>query len=101
MSPIYNIHFNNGNGIFREKIASIINRYNNTALFIAGDLNSRIKDMLDYIPNDDVGCIFDESVAYPSDNFEIPRKSKDKGCNKFGLSLIDLCCSYDLHVSNG
>ena len=69
-------------------------------MFIADDLNSRIKDMLDYIPNDDVGCIFDESVAYPSDNFEIPRKSKDKGCNKFGLSLIDICCSYDLHIFN-
>ena len=71
-----------------KKYASIVTVYNNTALFIAGDLDSRIKDLLDYIPNDDVCCIFDESVPYPSHNFEISRKLKDKVCYKFGLSLI-------------
>ena len=46
--------------------------------------------------------IFGENMAYPADNFSIPRKSK--GCNFYnnvGLSLIELCCTYCIHILNG
>ncbi len=63
-------------------------------------MNSRIKDFYDFIPNDDLDFIFN-NVAYPSDNFEMPRKSKDKSYNSFGMSFIDVCCTFDIHVLNG
>lgn len=43
-----------------------------------------------------------EDTAYPSDYFSLSRNTKDKDTrNKFGLSLIDVCCTFDIHVLNG
>ena len=33
--------------------------------------------------------------------FDMPRNSKDETYNRFGISLIDLCCSINIHVLNG
>ena len=48
-----------------------------------------------------ISYIFGDDVNYPSDFFSIPRNSKDGNYNRFGLSLIELCCSYDIHTLNG
>ena len=38
---------------------------------------------------------------YPNYPFATPRSSKDKCSNTFGHSLIDLCCTYSMHMLNG
>ena len=75
--------------------------YTDAAIFIAGDLNSRIKDLCDFIPNYCVNYIFNGNIEFPSDSFDMSRTSKDRVCNNFGLSLIDLCCTFNTHVFNG
>ena len=67
---------------------------------IGGDLNARVKDFLDYIEEDDLNYIYNENVPYPGDVFCLKRKSRDCRHNSFGLSLIDLCCTKDLHILN-
>ena len=56
--------------------------------------------MQDYIPSDDLDFVFGET-NYPTDPFDMPRNSKDETYNRFGISLIDLCCSINIHVLNG
>ena len=65
-----------------------------------GYLNSRISDFQYFLPSDDLQFVFGET-DYPSDTFDIRWKSKDENYNRFGRSLIDLCCIYDIHVLNG
>ena len=67
-------------------------------IFGAGDLNARVKYFLDFISEDTLGYIFGNVTVYPTDSFNLPRNSKD--CdhymyNKFGLSLIEICCTYE------
>ena len=56
--------------------------------------------MQDYIPSDDLDFVFGET-DYPTDPFDMPRNSKDDTYNRFGISLLDLCCSINIHVLNG
>ena len=42
-----------------------------------------------------------DNVDYPSNDFTIPRNSEDDKYNRFGLSLGELCCTYDIHTLNG
>ena len=37
----------------------------NVSFIVAGDMNARVKDLLDYILNDDVDAIFGDAVDYP------------------------------------
>ena len=67
---------------------------------MAGDLNTRIGNLQDFIPHDDLEYIFGET-EYPTDPFEMSRASKDETQNRFGISLLDLCCMYNIHVLNG
>ena len=68
---------------------------------MAGDLNSRIKDFAGYVIDDNIDFVFGENVPYPKDSFNLKRKSKDDTYNRFGLSLIELCCTYGIHTLNG
>ncbi|MES9884604.1 MAG: hypothetical protein ABW185_27480, partial [Sedimenticola sp.] len=41
-------------------------------------------------------------MSYPTDHFCMQRQSKDNAVhNSYGLALIDLCCTYGIHVLNG
>ena len=40
-------------------------------------------------------------MSYQTDYFNIPRKSKDRSYNRFGISLLNLCCSFNVHTLNG
>ena len=73
----------------------------NVSFIVAGDMNARVKDLLDYIPNKDVDAIFGDAVDYPGDTFDISRNTRDTELNRFGKTLIDLCCTYDIHLLNG
>ena len=39
-----------------------------------------------------------DSNWYICDDFSVPRKSKDNVVNKFGRSVIDLCCNFNVHI---
>ena len=83
-------------------IALIRQQYPDNYLYIAGDLNARTKDLLDFIPDDTLDYVFNVNVDYTSDYFCIPRNSRDvERYNLFGKSLVELCCIHDVHILNG
>ena len=95
---------NRVNGIedLSEKLTIISSDYPDAHLLLAGDFNARTKDIDDFIINDDIEHIFEKVVDYPHDNFNLPRKSKNMLLlNKFGQSLIELCCTRSVHILNG
>ena len=98
-SPVY-AQEDNGIILLNENINEILLRYPNADLFVSGDLNSRIADLQDFIPFDHLQFVFGET-EYPTDQFDIIRKSKDDTYNRFATSLIDLCCTHNIHVLNG
>ena len=100
-SPIYTDENDNGIEILSTNIEQIVTEYRDAELFLAGDLNSQIKDFADYVIDDDIDYVFGENVPYPKDSFNLKRKSWDDTYNRFGLSLIELCCTYGIHTVNG
>ena len=102
-SKIYSAQNPNGIKLLDDQICEIITSYPMSEIFIAEDMNTRIKDFCDYITDDDLDFVFglDTSYMYPIDSFDLPRKSKDNIYNNFGLSLVELCCTYGIHVLNG
>ena len=98
-SPIY-INDEDGMMLLNERISEICLQYPSAELFLAGDLNARISILQDYIPNDDLDFVLGET-DYPTDSFDIPRRLKDETQNNFGISLLDICCSFNIHVLNG
>ena len=69
---------------------------------MAGDFNARTKDYKDLIVEDDIDPIFGENIAYPVDEFSLPRKSKDSDfSNAYSVSLVKLCCTFYIHILNG
>ena len=81
-----------------ETIFIVKSVYPEAEIFLAGDLNAKTKEFLDYIPNDDLDLVFGDT-DYTNDTFNINRNSKDINIyNRFGFSLINMCCenAYDL-----
>ena len=85
--------------LLNKNINEILLRHPDADLFLAGDLNSRIKNMQGFIPADDVEFVFGDT-DYPIEPFDIVLKSIDETCNRFGTSLIDLCCTQNIHLLN-
>ena len=55
-----------------------------------------------FIVEDEADYIFGQNTAYPADEFYIPRKNKDIDfSNIYGPSLIELCCTFNIHILNG
>ena len=85
-----------------NKISEVTSEYSNAEVLIAGDLNARTKDFLDFIPDDNIDHVCDENNMYPGNFFCIPRKSNDLNTyNAYGCSLVELCCVFDVHIMNG
>ena len=76
-------------------------KYPDADILLAGDFNARCGDNQDILFNDDVDFVFQDKDMYESDFFELPRRSKDLYQNAFGLSLIELCKTYGIHLLNG
>ena len=75
-SPIYTPENDDGIILLNEKLLEIRSVYPKADIVIAGDLNSRTKDFLDFIPYDDLDFVFGET-DYPGDMFNLNRNSKD------------------------
>lgn len=56
-SPIYTDENDNGIEILSTNIEQIVTEYPDAELFLAGDLNSRIKDFADYVIDDDIDFV--------------------------------------------
>ena len=100
-SPIYNnLNENNGIVLLESNITDIKFQYPDSYFFLAGDLNARSKDFIDYIPKDDIQYVFGE-MSYESDEFDLQRQNKDSSYNLFGTTLIVLCSLFGIHIVNG
>ena len=71
-------------------------------MFISGDMNARTKDLPDYIIDDSVNYV-PVPDFYISDDFSLPRKSRDihGDINLHGQSLLNMCCAFHVHMLNG
>ena len=99
-SYIYDNSDFDGIQLLEKHLLTIKSNFSDALLFIAGDLNARTELVLDYIPDDNLKFIFGD-VTYVEDNFDMVRRNKDKKHNQFGKNLIDLCCTFDIHIMNG
>ena len=101
-STFYDDPETNGIELLADKILSIMSEFPNADLLLAGDFNARTKDHMDFIADDDTDYIFGEHTAYPADEFSMSRLNKDTGdVNAYGRSLIELCCTFNIHILNG
>ena len=67
-------------------------------MFLLGDLNSRMSTKSDFIDNDrPIDIQYDENEV----DTPIPRSSMNKGSNRFGDSLLDICKSVNMRIVNG
>lgn len=58
--------------------------------------------MADFIPSDNLNHIYNLEVDYDGDIFEMPRHNKDNNqCNLFARTLVDICCTHNIHILNG
>ena len=101
-STIYTYNDTNGIELLQCTVDNVISEYPNASILLAGDLNARTANCLDYIPNDTLSYVFsDKSLDYPTDSFCLSRRSKDEKINNFGHSLLEMCCSFDMYIMNG
>ena len=81
-----------------DRMESDILYYNTMGkVFLFGDLNSRIGNKLDYVDND--GPL--PECDFLDTDYRIPRVTSDRGTNKYGDLLIDLCKSVNMRIVNG
>ena len=101
-SRIYdNLPENNGILLIENNLNEIKVEYPDCCFFLAGDLNARTRDFKDFIPRDDLQYVFGDT-DYERDDFDIPRRNKDiETFNQFGQSLVNLCCTFNVHIING
>ena len=68
-------------------------------VFILGDLNARTACKSDYVDDDRPLFRHEQNDSHQAGL--IPRTSCDKGSNRFGDCLLDLCKAVDLRIVNG
>ena len=101
-SRIYNtLCENNGILLLESNLLLIKEQYPNCYLYLAGDFNARTKDLNDFILSDSLKYLYNCEVDYDEDLFDLPRQNRDREVNRYGLSLIDLCCTHNVHIVNG
>jgi hypothetical protein len=83
-------------------MSEVLNQFPECDIIISGDYNARTGSLNDYIINDDNKFIPSlEDMDYPSDTFNLPRKSTDDVYNEYGKELMDICCTFGVHILNG
>ena len=92
---------NNGIDLLELELTNVLTSLPDVNIIICGDFNGRTANEIDYILDDNSQFVVDSSVGYVEDFFQVPRISKDKEINVFGRSLLDLCCTFGIHMLNG
>ena len=69
-------------------------------VIIMGELNARTVERSDFIQDKNIVPVLEEYQDFLHDKASI-RTSCDKGVNKFGLELLELCRVYMLRICNG
>ena len=94
-SPVHNLYDIDIFKVIQDDISFFQNR---GRVFLLGDLNSRTSTKSDFIDNDrPIDIQYDENEV----DTPIPRSSMDKGSNRFGDSLLDICKSVNMRIVNG
>ena len=91
----------NGIDLFEDKLLQIASKYPDASLLLAGDFNARCGNLQDILSDDNVDYIFDQDSVYEADDFHMKRNSKDLTQNAFGVSLIEMCKNFSMHIVNG
>ncbi len=101
-SKAYKNEERNGVILLEEYLKNIKFIFPNYEMLVTGDLNARTQDKADYIVNECAEYL-PCNDWYVCDSFDTPRNSKDLHCdlNLYGKSLIQLCCTLDIHIANG
>lgn len=90
-SPIYNDR-DEKNGIV-SILAELKLNFPDCLFYLAGDFNSRTKDLLDFIPDDSLSHLYYFPVDCLCDEFEsTPNNKNTDRFNNFGRSLVELYC---------
>ena len=74
-SPIYTTDNDDVINLLNEKLLDIKAAYPNAEIIVAGGLNTRTKDFLDYISYDDLDFVFGDT-NYPTDTFNLIETQK-------------------------
>jgi len=101
LSNIYNRReYKNGIIYIDNNILELKSAYPDAYFYLAGDFNARTSNM--FIPDDNINNIFQTDVDYNNDNFDMHRNNRDgERSYALGQSLIELCCTYGVHILNG
>lgn len=94
-SPVHNLYEPDIFSIIQDDITFFQTKGD---VFLLGDLNSRTSIKADYIEYDRV--IDTQDSEFDVDT-PLPRSSMDRGTNRFGDLLLDLCKSVNLRIVNG
>ena len=88
-----------GIDLFEDNLLQIASKYPDASLLLAGDFNARCGNLQDILYDDNVSYIFYQDPVYESDDFH--RSSKDLTQNAFGVSSIEMCKNFSMHIVNG
>ena len=99
-SSVYADHCECGLDRLERYIHDIFMEEGEMVIIINGDLNARTGLEQDFIL-DDSSTYIPGGEEYESDIFSSTRNSVDTVVNSFGKRLIDLCCTYSIHIVNG
>jgi len=101
-SSFYKRLHTNGMSLLENKLTELTSSHPDHKLMISGDLNARINNSQDFILDDTCRYVPVPDI-YPESDFHIKRKSKDLhgDINEYGKALLELCCTFSIHVLNG
>ena len=101
-SKFYDSLNSDGVSLVELELIKLKASYPNHCMVLSGDFNARTKDSQDFIIDDSLSHLPVPDL-YDADDFKIQRKSKDLHgeLNEYGKMLLELCCSFGIHILNG
>ena len=102
-SSIYrNADYTNGIDRLESCLIDVLNIFDDDPyILIAGDLNARTGELDDFLLYDGDNSQTSLDIWYKADTFNQQRRNSDSDTNLYGLALVDLCCTFGIHILNG